>query len=364
MKIIINRSDETLDSVLTVSMAKMIKDKYLDASIIVLASSKNAHLFKFSPFIDEVYEYDRSQSLFTKLKDLWFFFSRIKPDFYMYVGGGFSPNFISWLKQLPYRGGLKSKWHTYLFLNKGVRQSRSLVSMHEVEYILNLLEPMGLIYYYEHLERYVPEVQFNTDEVAIFEESFASDLLGLNYPTDLKNIMIYPGMQGTSLNWTPLQYARFIKYFEEKYRNKFLYIIPYTNKDRHTVIDLKKNIIAEISEDVQSRIFLFDLEAKGLRYLMYLMIKSEVYLGANTGLTHVAAAANTKVIALFSPIKTQSAARWRPMSKNQDNIVTIVPDVICGESHTCALRHCPYYECMSKIEVEDVVVEAIKLLEK
>ncbi len=95
MKIIINRSDETLDSVLTVSMAKMIKDKYLDASIIVLASSKNAHLFKFSPFIDEVYEYDRSQSLFTKLRDLWSFFSRIKPDFYMYVGGGFSPNFIS-----------------------------------------------------------------------------------------------------------------------------------------------------------------------------------------------------------------------------------------------------------------------------
>jgi hypothetical protein len=68
-------------------------------------------------------------------------------------------------------------------------------------------------------------------------------------------------------------------------------------------------------------------------------------------------------VALYSPIKVQSAKRWGPIGQGKERIKIIVPDVICGENSTCAGEVCPYFECMAKIEVEDVFKEMMVLLE-
>ena len=45
--------------------------------------------------------------------------------------------------------------------------------------------------------------------------------------------------------------------------------------------------------------------------------------------------------------------RWGPFYRNK-NVHVIYPDVVCGEQFVCAGSNCSYYECMSKIEVDDV----------
>ena len=85
--------------------------------------------------------------------------------------------------------------------------------------------------------------------------------------------------------------------------------------------------------------------------LVYLLVASDVTVAPSTGPLHVAAASGSKVVGLFSPIKTQSALRWGPLNICAEPKI-LVPDV--GEEKVCAGSDCFYYECMSKVEVEKV----------
>lgn len=96
---------------------------------------------------------------------------------------------------------------------------------------------------------------------------------------------------------------------------------------------------------------------------MAVLTKAILFIGPSTGTTHIAAVLGVPVVGIYSPIKIQSSLRWGPLSKNKEKIKLLVPDVICGEIKKCALRDCPYYECMGKIEVEDVVKQAVTIID-
>lgn len=363
MKILINRSDAIGDSILTSSMAQMIKDKYPSAHITFLISNKSQDLFKNHPYIDQIKIYNREAHFFSKISEVWKIFSEIKPTHYFYVGGGYLPNFISWFRFISFRGGLKSRWHTYLFLNKGIRQKRSMVTMHEMEYNLNLLSPLGIDYNYRDRFKYSPEISLSQDEREIGFNLFKKDLLKDGYETERKIIFIHPGMSGHTLNWSSRNYGRFILKFEQKFPEKFLYVVSYTPSDHLYLQGVKEILSRAENKYLEKRVYFFDGTKKGLRHYMSALSQASLFIGPSTGTTHIAAVLGVPVVSIYSPIKVQSVLRWGPLSKNQDKVKVLVPDVICGETKKCAERACPYYECMGKIEVEDVVKQAIAIID-
>jgi ADP-heptose:LPS heptosyltransferase len=96
---------------------------------------------------------------------------------------------------------------------------------------------------------------------------------------------------------------------------------------------------------------------------MAILSKAMLFVGPSTGTTHIAATLGVPVVSIYSPIKVQSSLRWGPLTKNKNKVSVLVPDVICGEVNKCALRECPYYECMGKVEVEDVIKQALTIME-
>jgi ADP-heptose:LPS heptosyltransferase len=114
---------------------------------------------------------------------------------------------------------------------------------------------------------------------------------------------------------------------------------------------------------LSKRLYYFNGQKNGLRNYIGIRQNAALFVGPSTGPTHIAAVLGVPTVTLFSPIKVQSSLRWGPLSKNQDKIKVLVPDVICGEVNNCALKACPYYECMGKIEVEDVVNQAISIMD-
>jgi ADP-heptose:LPS heptosyltransferase len=96
---------------------------------------------------------------------------------------------------------------------------------------------------------------------------------------------------------------------------------------------------------------------------MSILSKAAVFVGPSTGTTHIAAVIGVPVVSIYSPIKIQSSLRWGPLAKDKNKVKILVPDVICGEVKKCALRDCPYYECMSKIEVEDILKQALMIMD-
>lgn len=363
MNVLINRSDAIGDSILTMSMAKMIKDKNPQAKVVFIISAKSADVFKDHPYIDAVKIYHRNARFYIKIKEIISIFREAKPTHYFFVGGGYLPNFVAWLLRIPFRGGLKSRWHTYLFLNKGVRQKRSMVTMHEMEYNLNLLAPMGIEYNYLDKVKYTPEIGLSDDEKREGMLEFYKDLEADGKPTGLKLIFIHPGMTGHTLNWSPRNYGRLVVKLEQKFPEKFLFVISHTPSDASYVQGMKEILDLPENEFLQNRIYYFNGIKKGLRQYMSVLSQASLFVGPSTGTTHIAAVLGVPVVGLYSPIKIQSALRWGPLSKNPEKTRILVPDVICGEVKKCAEKACPYFECMRKIEVEDVVKQATAIME-
>ncbi len=363
MRILINRSDAIGDSILTSSMAKMIKEKFPEAEITFLIASKSADVFKNHTYIDKVRIYHRNARFYLKIREILRIFSEVKPTHYFYVGGGYLPNFVAWLRLIDFRGGLKSRWHTYLFLNKGIRQKRSMVSMHEMEYNLNLLAPLGIDYNYQDRKKFSPEINLTQDEVELNFNLFQKDLTLEGIELGRKMVFIHPGMTGHTLNWSPRNYGRFIIKLEQKFPEKFLFIVSHTPPDHQFLQGVKEILGRKENEFLTKRIYYMNGIKHGLRHYMSVLSKASLFLGPSTGTTHIAAVLGVPVVTLYSPIKVQSALRWGPMPKHSEKLKVLVPDVICGEVKKCAERDCPYYECMGKIEVEDVVKQAVAVID-
>lgn len=364
---LINRSDAIGDTLLTLPLCEKIKSNDSAAYIIFLASHRVGDLLSRFPFIDEVWQLDRRHSKIYQLKWLYQKFKEQKIDHYFYVGGTHLASFLSYWLRVKFRGGLLSRLPSYLFLNKGVRQKRSFVSMHEVEYNLQLLTPL-----------FSKEAIFsaiNRPEYSLSDESIEQ---GLNFVKSLlmkevkdevqcqtllhKNwFMIHPGMTGHTLNWPIEHYAKFIFDFLNLHRNDFLCLISYTASDEKIISALKQELEEFFPNHLPQELLFLNGQEIGLSTYAALLSRAKIFLGPSTGTTHLANLLNVPIVSIYSPIKAQSARRWGPFYRSE-NVRPLVPEVVCGENYRCAQEECPYYECMEKIDVSKVLMQVNEIL--
>lgn len=354
-KFLLNRSDAIGDNILTMPMMAAIKEFYPDAQVAVLVSPRCLELYQNHPFVDEVYPYEKKKNIFSRFKDLWTVFKRYAPDHYLFVGGDQLASIVAMLQGVPSRGGLVSKWQSFLTLNKGVRQKRSVVAMHEAEYNLELLRPFGIDYHYTQKDKYAPQIHLNKEEVKICFEEFLKDLQAQGKLVDGELLFIHPGMTGHTLNWSSRNYGRLIERLERNFPKRYVYVISYTPSDEPYLLGLRDHLDSLRKSLPFERIVFFNGAEKGLRHYINILSEAALFIGPSTGTTHIANTLGVKTVTLYSPIKVQSTMRWGPFIRDASKLKILVPDVVCGESFECAGQSCPYYECMSKIEVEDVI---------
>lgn len=356
MKYLINRSDAIGDNILTMPMAEAIKELDPNAEIAVITSFICRDLYKDHPFIDKVYVFDKKDSYPRKIKSCLAIFNEFKPDYFYYVGGSQTPNFVAWLKGVPHRGGILSRWTTFLVLNKGTRQKRSQVAQHEIFYNVDLLRHLDGFEKVDDKD-YIPKFNLiNGDNNLIeFKEILKAEGLDPSRPL----VFVHPGMTGHTLNWPSRNYGRLVKRLSLLYPNKYNYIISHTPSDEPFLIGIKD----ELSQDseLKNSVYLFNGAKKGLENYLTILKTAKLFIGPSTGTLHMAAALKVPVLGIYSPIKAQSSLRWGPIGENITE--TVSPNVVCGETVRCAKEECPYYECMSKIEVDNILEKIKPILE-
>lgn len=344
-------------------MAKFIKDKYPGSKVAFIVSPKCRDLFHNHPYVDDCWVLEHGDSYYKKLNFLSKKFDEFKPDTYFHVGGSHLPSWTAWKKRVNFRGGLKSKWQSFVFLNKAVRQSRSLVSMHESDYNLNLLSPLGIQYRSENRDQFAPEINIAEEDQKTAWDNFNGDLGAEGIELAEKVIVIHPGMMGHTLNWSSRNYARLIERIEREMPGKFTFVISHTPGDEKFLTGLRDQLARDDYKFLDKKIYFFNGLRRGLKDYMSFVSKTDLFIGPSTGTTHIANILRVKTIGIYSPIKVQSAMRWGPFHQGSETKV-MVPDVVCGEQFECAGRACPYYECMDKIEVEDVFNTVQKIMEQ
>ncbi len=233
-----------------------------------------------------------------------------------------APGWVSWelfRAGIFRRGGVRSKIHSFLFLNKALRQQRSLAEKSEAQYN-------------QELTNYFFDLAYSTYQPVKLKNPYTI----LNFTLPEKFIVVHPGMGGSALNWPQHKYIELL----EEFKNRKVVI---------TGTDADERYLDEIRDYCKNKVNIqWTVGQLNLNELMTVVAKAEKVIAPSTGVAHLAAAMGTPVTTIFSPIQVHSATRWSPQGKYVTNLS---PPVKCPAQFTCLGPSCPEYNCMEKIKV-------------
>lgn len=222
------------------------------------------------------------------------------------------------------RVGVLSKWHSFLFLNHGVRQKRSEAKFNELEYNHQLVQ-QGL------RDSSPVEYPFLT------LKEFSATVLPALPP---KYVVVHPGMAGSARNWSTGKYITLIKMLTPK----TAIVITGTSADRPYV-----NPLREALENEPNILWLN--EKLNIEQLFCVLAKAKHVIAPSTGVLHLAASLGTPVTGIYSPVRVQKDTRWGPRGKFTH---TLTPKVDCPGHFSCLREKCPHFDCMELVSAQEI----------
>lgn len=321
-KVLLIRLDKIGDLICTLPVDQVLSDQY---EIVWVVQKGLGAVVDLGSQKRRYYELDKSnpkKSAFELQKILQDF----KPDAAISFQAPWWVNFELFKARIPIRAGVLSQWHSFLFLNQGLRQKRSLAEKHEFDYNLELVQKTFLLpatkifYHFEIKPKLNPELlkQYN--------------LTAHQYQ------VVHPGMMGSALNWKQSQYISLIE--QQILKGKTL-VITGTDADR---IYLDK-----IYEKFKNTPQVIWLQSKlNLTELVQILAQAECVVAPSTGVAHLAASCGVTTYGIYSPIRVHAPRRWAPRGQN---VSVSVPQVNCPAQHFCLLEKCPHYNCMDHLQL-------------
>lgn len=235
---------------------------------------------------------------------------------------------LLWLAGVPLRIGVKSQWHSFLFLNRAVRQKRSRAEASELEYNFRLLEeglntPVGTLT--RANLRLETELKSDAKKQLLFKH-------GLSWGA---YFVVHPGMGGSALNWPTSYYAELIA----KLSNVAPVAITGTATDEKFLAPLKETL-----KDDSSVVWM-DGKLTGSELIAVLSGAVHVY-APSTGVLHLAASTGRPTVGIYSPVRVQHPKRWGPQGSA---VATLIPKVECPGQMFCLGTECKHFDCMKTV---------------
>ncbi|KYG67282.1 hypothetical protein AZI86_09790 [Bdellovibrio bacteriovorus] len=224
----------------------------------------------------------------TSLKALRQFIREFKPDIAVSFQAPWWVNYALWAEGVAVRAGVKSQWHSFLFLNKGLRQRRSIANKHEADYNKDLLG---------HAFDATPVTEATPILKLIAPSS--PGLLEKHQLSPQEYIVVHPGMAGSALNWPIPNYLQLIAEVAEKTQ----VVVTGTPADEPW--------LKEIKEKFKHNTRVLILQNKlNTKELMLILKHAKALVVPSTGVAHIAASLGTPVLGIYSPVRVQHPRRW------------------------------------------------------
>ncbi len=169
----------------------------------------------------------------------------------------------------------------------------------------------------------------------------------------LRTVVIHPGSGGYSLarRWDAAHFAALADALRQRY-NAQIILVGSPNDDG----DVVKSAMKTTSIDLTGKTTLAELAG---------VIKSaDLYIGADSGVMHLAASVGTPVVAIFGPSNVDAWGPWTPTSKSI--VVRSAPECSpCSYvGHSIGLREgCPARTCMRMVTVAHVLTAVQQILQ-
>lgn len=125
------------------------------------------------------------------------------------------------------------------------------------------------------------------------------------------------------------------------------------------VLGVPQDLSAEQNDIISSLPNVFNCIGRySILQSIYIVRKSTLFMGLDSGFSHIASLLKKKVIVVFSG--TVDKGVWRPISFYEEQVTLLNEKVACDLVNGCGRLNCPDNICMKKIGPEKVV-NAIKL---
>ncbi|MDY0152347.1 MAG: glycosyltransferase family 9 protein [Candidatus Cloacimonas sp.] len=325
--ILISRTDRLGDLLLSFPAIRKVRELFPEARIIVLIRRYTADLLYGQSFIDRVICLEDFP-----LPELIQEIRQEKLDFFIALFTNELVGKIARASGAKYRIGPLSKLHSWFTYNKGIRQKRSHALKNEAEYNLDLLKRLPQT---EVTDSLYTKLYYG-DEHAQYVNTW---LESKSITERQKVVLINPFSGGSAKNLTLQQYLALGMFISAAVPEAHI-VYTVVAQDRYQAI------IPALS--AHQSLFIND---GSILYLIALMDRASLYIGASTGPTHLAAFMHAAVVAVYPRILNQSPIRWGLLGS--DKITYIQPDVPCPQKFGCK-RSCRYYDCFHSLNISHI----------
>nr|MBI3614451.1 glycosyltransferase family 9 protein [Nitrospirota bacterium] len=330
MKIILVRPDGIGDEILCLPVASALRRLWPEAQVSFLSSAYAAPVLAQHPDVAAVLPLNGRErfadvvALFRRGFDAVIF---LKP-FRRLMAAAF-------VARVPVRVATGYRWYS-LLANRRVYEHRSDFSKHETRYNLGLLKGLGL----EPGEPVPPRLVLTGEE----RQEAAARLKALPVP----RIVVHPG-GFSSRQWKLRHYLDLARRLAEDGYGVVL-SGSQTERDRFREETGWRGSVHGSILDVMGTVT--------LRQLMGMIGASQAVVSGSTGPAHIAAGLGVPTVSLFDPRRNQLPTRWQPLGLG----LVLRPDVPTCEK--CVYEACPYWDCLDRISVEEVVNRVRQVLSR
>ena len=320
------------DAVMLTPAVRALRERFPDAHLAILCKSAFADVYRFSPCVDEIIEYDTDRGI----RNIVSLARRIREgnyDLAVVFPRSFRSLLSVFLAGVPARIGYAAKGRRF-FLTESPPRSREVLTTHRVNYYAKLLEPLGI-------ERVPQKTEIHMDDGSA--EWAGEFLAGRRRNPERKLVaMLCGATYGPAKQWFPERFAELARRLTEEGLAEILIV------GGPAEVELAGRVEKEAAVPL--------VNAAGkttVLQLAALIRRCDLFVGNDTGPMHVADAVGAPIVAIFGPTDVVTT---RPCGKNH-SIVTVN-----AECAPCLLRTCPTdHRCMVGITVDDVE-QAVKEL--
>lgn len=321
-RILLVRTDRIGDLISVTPAIEVLRKNFPKAYIAVLVSRYASAVLKDTPGVDEIII---KKGFFETLREV----RAKKFDTAVVFFLDFYAGLLTFLARIPVRVGPVSKiWA--LFLNRRIKQNRSSVERHEVDFNLDLLKPLFVFFYPAVPKIYVPKKQENK------AKKYLREKLGI-LPSE-PFIIVHPGSKGSAKNWPAAHYALFLQNAARKFpKYKFLL----------TGGPEEKKLIKNMAVAAGPRVSVLK-ENIPLEDFIAVINECKLFVSNSTGPLHIAVALGKKTLSFYPMLKGCMPFRWGPYGAGHE---VLQPDIkICQKCKPkCGV------ECMSLISPSDAL---------
>lgn len=293
--IIISRTDSIGDVVLTLPMAKILKDQYPDMHIAFMGKSYTKPVIECCSFIDEFI--DVADFLKKDIK-----ISGQSPKCIVHVFPQKEIALRAKTLKIPIRIGTTNRLYHWGTCNKLVRLSRKNSLLHEAQLNIRLLVPLGIKKIFS-LPELGKAIGFKKIQPLLPEFQNLID-------ADKFNLILHPKSQGSAREWGLKNFMALINLLPQK---NFKIFISGTSKERELLIPLIEEagkLVTDISGKMDLGTFIsFINHCDGL-------------VANSTGPLHIAGALGKTAIGIYPDVRPMNPGRWQALGSNVQFVVS------------------------------------------